>query len=538
MVFLEVPTACPCALLGLATVPFVQAWPSYTTAFAKERDEHVELVAYAGRLGNSLHLMPGAITWAEHLGKPFVKFPSAPKDRSLVEDFVTLPDLLPVQPRKLPWGDCAGAACFASADAMLRDHRRVMLKYIKPLLRHTFDAFRMDEDKDKDELIIHLRSGDAMSAKNQLCRAPYNLPPCAYYDEIIRKGNAGSTFRHVRIITESDMENPCVNTIRQRHPHAHVVVQSRSREEDAAALLNARFLAAAPSLFSKMLSLMNERLHTVWIVEGSVDAPAMRPGFLPCGEPGEARVVQLRVPGMCQQWEDADHKKRWMVSYPAADVSTARVCDARTAPRPQLLHTPPEVQALSPHSVQDQDHVVETSRSRSRSRTLVTFENRGDHMISVFSVEAQHGLEVFVGKVDPGREIVFPAHDGREFRFRQGGRLSQMHLVDQRMGGKQRYAIGHRTLLDGIGGRDMVEIIFDNTASATPLQLLRVEKSAEGERAVPLAAIASGAVISLQATHGQLIRLQRRGADFHWHIVDASAGIDRWPSHLPVHSEL
>merc|ERR1712048_127161 len=173
-------------------------------------------------------------------------------------------------------------------------------------------------------------------------------------DMIIRGGIDSQPFDRIRIITEPDWSNPCVQYIQQVYLSMNVVVQSKSVGEDALAIINAHYFVPAPSLFSKVLALMNDKLQVVWIPEGIENLYAdLRPnGFLPCGGIGEPKQIIIRVPGVhprpnvhpapANLWKRlasdepgsqglADYsgsRREWMLNYDVAQISIVRICDS------------------------------------------------------------------------------------------------------------------------------------------------------------------------------------------------------------------
>ena len=62
----------------------------------------------------------------------------------------------------------------------------------------------------------------------------------------------GRGYKRVRVVAQ-DQANPCTRTVAERNHGVDVTVQSLSREEDAAALLNARHLVVSQSFFALIL---------------------------------------------------------------------------------------------------------------------------------------------------------------------------------------------------------------------------------------------------------------------------------------------
>merc|ERR1719277_1291052 len=99
------------------------------------------------------------------------------------------------------------------------------------------------------------------------------LAPCAYFDKVIEDHK----FKLVRVVTEADMKHPCIQAMQERHPDVTFQIQSKSVEEDACALMNAKNLAIGSwSTFAEVLELLNERV--VNIFQPGSDPNKYKPG--------------------------------------------------------------------------------------------------------------------------------------------------------------------------------------------------------------------------------------------------------------------
>lgn len=103
-------------------------------------------------------------------------------------------------------------------------------------------------------IVMHMRSGDIM--KHPALNGFYAQPPCAYYRDVVDRGNAGKQFEHVLIVTQADRGNPCVDELVRAFPD-RVTVQSGSVGEDSCAILSAQNLALSYGTFSLTLSRLN-----------------------------------------------------------------------------------------------------------------------------------------------------------------------------------------------------------------------------------------------------------------------------------------
>merc|ERR1712032_686161 len=135
------------------------------------------------------------------------------------------------------------------------------------------------------------------------------------YDMIINEGNLGSKpFQKVKVITQHDNLNPCIEEVQRRHPRQEVTVQRGSLNEDAAAIMNAEHLVLAPSYLSFFMSLMNENLKSVFYAKSEQIAINFPHGVVPCGAAGDPDVYTLTVPGLSDARASLSQRQTWMSS--------------------------------------------------------------------------------------------------------------------------------------------------------------------------------------------------------------------------------
>lgn len=215
----------------------------------------------------------------------------------------------------------AAQPAFSCSGASPLDFRRVLVNNILPLLvpEATTDRRKGSED----ELIIHLRGGDAMSTTTYEAGLEIEQPPCALYDKIISEGNHGRGYSEVRIIAQ-DYTNPCVRTVAERNPGVNVTVQSLSREEDAAALLNARHLVVSQSYFPLVLAQMNENLKQFYFMDELQIRTAFPHGIAACDSTKTTRGTGLKIAGQQpakRRLMSQEERAQWMVGVGVEDVA-------------------------------------------------------------------------------------------------------------------------------------------------------------------------------------------------------------------------
>lgn len=303
-----------------------------------------------GGLGDSLRQLMQAIMFAEShnlsvvdvtaqaYNKHFQGFLSIAEDRSRRRDRGGFLHPLRVEP--LPPANRTSVTCtlgttefdvhkatmaFYCNHVSPEDWQRVLRKYIQPIL---VPEAAVDHKRRNNELVIHMRSGDAMTTTSGLASLEVHQPPCSFYDKVIEGGVNGAQFKNIRIVTQNDTLNPCVREIQDRHPSLNVVVQHSSLAEDGAALLHARHLVLAQSYFSIVIAQMSTQVETVFYAKTTQMDATYDGGPVPCGHPGQPTVVEMQVEGIMEERSDLHERQYWMRSCPASKVSTTRTCKA------------------------------------------------------------------------------------------------------------------------------------------------------------------------------------------------------------------
>jgi len=215
----------------------------------------------------------------------------------------------------------------------VRDWARVMNNYIRPHMKVQSDVFFRPDHKCVHELVIHMRGEDVMGINHVQMRhrgfytsLEETLSPCALYDWVILYGNEGGRFCRVRVVTK-DRLNPCVAAVISRHSASDILVtvQSKSREVDAATLMNARYLVVAQSFFSIVMAQMNLELRTLYFLAEPEIRRLYPEGFVPCRD-GGPRIVAISAPG-AERFESRTNviqRSKWMVHYPINNISVVQ----------------------------------------------------------------------------------------------------------------------------------------------------------------------------------------------------------------------
>jgi hypothetical protein len=101
-------------------------------------------------------------------------------------------------------------------------------------------------------------------------------------------------------------------------------VQSLSREEDAAALLNARHLVVSQSYFPLVLAQMNENLKHFYFMDESQIRTAFPHGIAACDKRKKTRGTGLKIAGQQpaqRRLMSQEQRAQWMVGVGVEDVT-------------------------------------------------------------------------------------------------------------------------------------------------------------------------------------------------------------------------
>ena len=239
----------------------------------------------------------------------------------------------------------------APPPAASRSYFGVMQYYIVPRLDLQF--VRPPTPAHDHELVIHLRSGDMRAGSDlQAISVEAAMPPCAFYEHAISRFSV----RRIRVITEPDKQHPCIPLIEKR---GEVVVQSSTREQDAAAIIHATYFIPSPSWFSYTMVNLNSRVKKIVYFDPASDGSWSGRWLYPCRDGvsiERATIADYRpfVPGNGSWSTRAAALARWMRA-PYAGSRFHAMCAADGV--------------VAPHRRGDQPRLV---RSRGAQRSSIS----------------------------------------------------------------------------------------------------------------------------------------------------------------------
>jgi hypothetical protein len=241
-------------------------YPAFNSTNAT--DSSVTIAAWYGRLGNNIIQIVNAVLFCQQWGYSSLILPP---DRSQLKIF-DLPEKIVIDHRtlgnklKCDWNHLSTHYFFGRCMAVnKRLFHRTVKQYLKPYFTSsTATACQKEHARPFSGLTIHLRSGDTartIGRTSSVTQTAY--ASCGFFDKVV----ADNKFEGVRIITEPDHWHPCIKVLQDRLPSMNVSFHlgNSSIEEDACALMNARYLAVGSwSTFSQTLELLNDNLESLF----------------------------------------------------------------------------------------------------------------------------------------------------------------------------------------------------------------------------------------------------------------------------------
>lgn len=283
----------------------------------------LDILIIRGRLGDSLRQLSWALLYAEINSFTAVAVRRQSYDKHFRE-FLSIPPgdeaatYFPIHVNPLPEGASPHLMCergatvwdvhstqpaFQCIGISPSDERRVMLNYIKPLVIRSRPVAGVADD----ELVIHLRSGDAMTTQESFTMFESTMPPCAFYQGIL--SGSAQHFKRVRIVTEQDRSHPCISELKSHFTDRVIDVQSESLQEDAATLMNAHYLVLSQSYFSHVLSMLNSEVQVLWKM-ASYEAAELVPRDI-----DGVQVIDVKVPDVIGVFPTYEERIDWMKAY-------------------------------------------------------------------------------------------------------------------------------------------------------------------------------------------------------------------------------
>jgi len=266
-------------------------------------DNSVTISAWYGRLGNNIIQIVNAILFCQQEGYSNLILPPGKSNIQIFD----LPGKITIDHRtlgntlKCDWNHLAAHYFFGRCMAVnKRLLHRTVKQYLKPYLTSsTATACQKERARPFGGLTVHLRSGDTARTIGRTSSATQTAyASCSFFDKVV----ADHRFEEVRIITEPDHWHPCIGVLRSRLASMNVSLHLRNNtiEEDACALMNARYLAVGSwSTFSQTLELLNDQLEILfWPMPPKGTMSKLDSHCTPVASESETRTLVYEIDGM------------------------------------------------------------------------------------------------------------------------------------------------------------------------------------------------------------------------------------------------
>jgi len=303
----------------------------YVSGFMRVEGTDAYVKWWAGRTGNQLGQVVGAVLTCQLLNLKTLSFPPSTSLDEIVElpvhKLLVTPDPLlysqagcrPAEPGKI------APLC----DRLhLRHWRAAAATHVVPHFSRTFERSCRGEDND---LVIHLRSGDCLGGNPAQCST---FAPCSFFDNVIQQNQ----FQKVHIVTEPDLKHPCIRTIKERSKNATVTV-THDFSHDACLLSHAKNVAlgTTKSKFTHLLAeIINPNIQQVFFVQEPRYCSApwyCRAGdFTPISRSKLSSYDTIAPVRMCYSVKGVSQKRpfhdkmHFLTSCPASEVALASKC--------------------------------------------------------------------------------------------------------------------------------------------------------------------------------------------------------------------
>lgn len=217
---------------------------------AEKNNFILQLQGWTGRLGNNLIQIANAIVVAQKTGS-IVFLPSHPV---LNLNVINYSASYLTGSVKTQWTDYFSTSAESLGFECSPSERRNALLG----LPNAVFNFSIDPLVTESTLVIHLRSGDALSGK---VGNSFHQPPLNFYRKIIELGQ----YRDIVIVTEESRINSCAQSLIEQYQSVvnSIRIQHGSLQDDMNTILSAQHLVVSNSSFPIMLGLASKRLKYV-----------------------------------------------------------------------------------------------------------------------------------------------------------------------------------------------------------------------------------------------------------------------------------
>ncbi|TXN40573.1 coagulation factor 5 8 type domain-containing protein, partial [Methylobacterium sp. WL7] len=200
-----------------------------------------------------------------------------------------------------------------SQDLEQKESRHIITNYIHPLFNRLPAKF---SEKPRDQLLIHIRSGDIFST----WVAPhYPQPPLAFYKLVISRLLAENRISSIKMVFENRL-NPVIAALEAYISEIGIplATQSGTLADDVAALANGRYLVFGLGTFGPGVCHLSKRVEQVFYF-----ASGWPQHFR--GIPTIGTIIEvLDVAGAYTkvgEWDNSPERRQLMLDYPLENLA-------------------------------------------------------------------------------------------------------------------------------------------------------------------------------------------------------------------------
>ncbi|ESQ76707.1 discoidin domain-containing protein [Asticcacaulis sp. AC402] len=277
----------------------------------------------SGAFGNSVIQYATAIEVAHHLGLKYVRASPGKLIRLSAPIRVGQVDVLPSD-TSLP-----GGGAFLRGNFFFRNHFKTALtkstsqSYYELVRNHVSKLYTGIDitqipSRPKDELAIHIRSGDIFST---WIHAGYIQPPLAFYELVIDRLVREKGIKRIRLVYE-DKGNPVIDVLEARLKAAAIPFSSQSStvEDDIMALIDSQHLAFGIGTFGTGVCHFSRQIETVYYFSPTGGCPF-------AGIPNVRHVVHITDKAGAYikegQWANSPEQRQMMIDYPIENLAVS-----------------------------------------------------------------------------------------------------------------------------------------------------------------------------------------------------------------------
>ncbi len=298
-----------------------QGHGAHTSSAAKIKSLQIR---FLGRFSNALLQLSNAVRIAHKLNANAIYLPTSHRARSMFPngDFTLTPYTnLAVRLASPPDHETVLQGVFFHSEQHKNLFRESPTRYdaIQAFKKGLGFDYGTDDAFSKDELVVHIRSGDVFSGNPH---QSYGQPPLAYYKLVIEKTNPSSV-----ILVYENEQNPVI-------PALHAFLKSQSRpyrvqcsswREDVGALLRATTLVSGRGTFISGITALSNNVKELYSFEENAS-----------WNPGTANLVvhdtcgEYRSEILAHNWRNTAEQRQMVISYPKSCMAFGKQPDTQT----------------------------------------------------------------------------------------------------------------------------------------------------------------------------------------------------------------